>query len=57
MGLEITGFTRANLDDLWIDPYEYKDILSEAVDVLNRYKIPASVYNHQLCTLFSQRDC
>jgi MoaA/NifB/PqqE/SkfB family radical SAM enzyme len=20
MGLEITGFTRANLDDLWIDP-------------------------------------
>tara|TARA_B100001540_G_scaffold316917_1_gene348143 strand:- start:171 stop:1325 length:1155 start_codon:yes stop_codon:yes gene_type:complete len=51
MGLEITGFTRANLDDLWIDPYEYKDILSEAVDVLNRYKIPASVYNHQLCTV------
>ena len=51
MGLEITGFTRANLDQLWIDPYDYKDILSESVSILNHYKIPNSVYNHQLCTL------
>ena len=49
MGLEITGFTRANLDSLWIDPYEYKDILSKAVSILNIYGITASVYNHQLC--------
>jgi len=27
---EITGFTRPNLDILWIDAYEYKDTLSEA---------------------------
>ena len=51
MGLEITGFTRPNLDILWIDPYEYKDILSEAVAVLNGYGMTASVYNHQLCTV------
>jgi len=51
MGLEITGFTRPNLDLLWIDPYEYKDILSEAVAVLNSYGMNASVYNHQLCTI------
>ena len=51
MGLEITGFTRANLPDLWIDPFEYKDTLSEAVQVLNRNKITNSVYNHQLCTV------
>lgn len=51
MGLEITGFTRPNLEALWIDPYEYKDILSEAVMTLNSYGIPASVYNHQLCTI------
>lgn len=50
MGLEITGFTRPNLEMLWIDPYDYKDILSEAVEVLNNYGIHASVYNHQLCT-------
>lgn len=51
MGLEITGFTRGNLDLLWIDPYEYKDILSEAVAVLNDYGMDVSIYNHQLCTV------
>lgn len=51
MGLEITGFTRPNLELLWIDPYEYKDILSEAIAVLNGYGMAASVYNHQLCTV------
>lgn len=51
MGLEITGFTRPNLDLLWIDPYEYKDLLSEAIAVLNAYGMRASVYNHQLCTV------
>lgn len=53
MGLEITGFARANLDFLWVDPYEYRDVLSEAVAVLNAYGMPASVYNHQLCTVNS----
>lgn len=49
MGLEMMGFTRANLDSLWIDPVDYKDQLSDAVNILNAYKIPVSVYNHQLC--------
>lgn len=53
MGLEITGFTRPNLEVLWIDPYEYKEVLSEAVAVLNAYGMHASVYNHQLCTVNS----
>jgi His-Xaa-Ser system radical SAM maturase HxsC len=51
MGLEITGFTRANLEELWIDPHDYKDTLSEAVQVLNSSNIKTSVYNHQLCTI------
>ena len=51
MALEITGLTRLNLELLWIDPYEYKDVLSEAVALLNAYGIPTSVYNHQLCTV------
>jgi His-Xaa-Ser system radical SAM maturase HxsC len=51
MGLEITGFTRANLDLLWIDPFEYKDTLSEAVHILNSYGMNSSVYNHQLCVI------
>ncbi len=51
MGLEITGFTRPNINLLWIDPYEYKEVLSEAVALLTANGIPTSVYNHQLCTV------
>lgn len=51
MGLEMTGFTRANLDLLWIDPYEYKDVLSEAVATLMTYGVSVSVYNHPLCVV------
>lgn len=51
MGLEMMGFTRANLKDLWVDPYDYKEILSEAVSVLDSYGITNSVYNHQLCVV------
>ncbi|AZE85830.1 His-Xaa-Ser system radical SAM maturase HxsC [Pseudomonas orientalis] len=49
MGLEMMGFTRANLDELWIDPFEYKDTLSESVGILAKYGMNISVYNHQLC--------
>lgn len=49
MGLEITGFTRANLDKLWVDPHDYRDTLSEAAGVLMSYGMHASIYNHQLC--------
>jgi His-Xaa-Ser system radical SAM maturase HxsC len=51
MGLEITGFTRPNLDLLWIDPFAYKETLSEAVSLLKANGVPTSVYNHQLCTV------
>ncbi len=49
MGLEMTGFTRANLDALWIDPADYRETLSEAVGILAAYRMNVSVYNHQLC--------
>jgi His-Xaa-Ser system radical SAM maturase HxsC len=51
MGLEITGFTRGNLDKLWIDPYDYRDTLARTVDILSAYKVPTAVYNHQLCVV------
>lgn len=51
MGLEITGFTKANLTDLWIDPVEYKLELSKAVGILDRAKIRTSIYNSQLCLI------
>jgi His-Xaa-Ser system radical SAM maturase HxsC len=49
MGLEITGFTRANLNDLWIDPVEYKNELLEAINILSGHRLNVSLYNHQLC--------
>ncbi len=54
MGLEITGFTRGNLGKLWIDPYDYRDILEKAVDCLTSYRVPTFVYNHQLCVVTSR---
>lgn len=51
MGLEMIGFARANMDDVWIDPIEYNDELTEAVTLLDRSKIRTMVYNHQLCLI------
>lgn len=51
MGLENTGFTKANMTDLWIDPFDYQQQLYEAATLLSSYRINTSIYNHQLCVL------
>ncbi len=51
MGLEIMGFTRANLELLWVDPTEYQEQLTAAVKTLRAYGMRFSIYNHQLCLL------
>jgi His-Xaa-Ser system radical SAM maturase HxsC len=51
MGLEMTGFTRSNLEKLWIDPKDYQPQLRDAVMILNEAKMNVSIYNHQLCVL------
>jgi His-Xaa-Ser system radical SAM maturase HxsC len=51
MGLEITGFTKANFNDLWIDPYDYRDQLAEATAILASNRMNVSIYNHQLCLI------
>jgi His-Xaa-Ser system radical SAM maturase HxsC len=51
MGLEMTGFTKINLDKLWIDPKDYQRQLREAVEILAQAKMTVSIYNHQLCIL------
>jgi His-Xaa-Ser system radical SAM maturase HxsC len=53
MGLEYTGYTPRNIDQLWIDPYEYQDQLEEAVEYLAVRNMTVSIYNHQLCVLRS----
>jgi His-Xaa-Ser system radical SAM maturase HxsC len=54
MGLELTGFTKANLEALWIDPVEYPDQLRAAVTELSQSRIKVMIYNHQLCVLDKQ---
>jgi His-Xaa-Ser system radical SAM maturase HxsC len=54
MGLEMTGFTRANLEALWIDPVDYQRELSEAMATLHWAGLHTSIYNHQLCLLPSE---
>lgn len=51
MGLEYTGYTPRNIGELWIDPYDYRRELEEAVQFLALRRMPVSIYNHQLCTL------
>jgi His-Xaa-Ser system radical SAM maturase HxsC len=51
MGLEFTGYTPRNIEQLWIDPYEYRRDLEEAVEFLSMRNMNVSIYNHQLCTI------
>jgi hypothetical protein len=51
MGLEITGFTRPNLKELWIDPYDYQSELAAAVEHLAIRGMNVSIYNHTLCVI------
>jgi His-Xaa-Ser system radical SAM maturase HxsC len=51
MGLELMGFAKSNLEDLWIDPVDYQPELVEATLALSMAHIRTSIYNHQLCLL------
>jgi len=51
MGLELMGFTKTNLQELWIDPYDYQEQLEDAIFYFVRHGINVSIYNHQLCVL------
>jgi His-Xaa-Ser system radical SAM maturase HxsC len=47
MGLEYTGYTPHNINKLWIDPYDYQNELSEAVEYLAMNGMNVSIYNIQ----------
>jgi His-Xaa-Ser system radical SAM maturase HxsC len=51
MGLEPTGFARANREALWIDPADYTEQLSVAIDTLHGAGLRVSIYNLPLCVL------
>lgn len=51
MGLEYIGYTPYNIDKLWIDPYDYREELGEAVEFLAGQGMHVSIYNTPLCVL------
>lgn len=51
MGLELSGFARANLDGIWIDPIDYQSQLAEAIEILATSGMTPIIFNHQLCLL------
>lgn len=51
MGLEMMGYTRANINKLWIDPVDYMTELESAVMILSKRGINVSIYNTPLCLL------
>ena len=51
MGLEMTGLARPNSGEVWIDPSDYQLELTQATRILTGARIPARIYNHQLCVL------
>jgi hypothetical protein len=51
MGLEMTGFAKANIEELWIDPKDYREELYAAASLLDDFGLRTSIYNHQLCTI------
>ncbi len=51
MQMETIGLAKTNLEQLWIDPYDYQFELREAVLLLRDRGIPSYIYNAQLCVL------
>ncbi len=51
MGLEYIGYTPHNINQLWIDPFDYQMELNDAVEFLSSQSINVSIYNTPLCVL------
>jgi His-Xaa-Ser system radical SAM maturase HxsC len=51
MGLEMCGLAKNNAEQVWIDPYEYRELLDKAIHSLHQRGMNVSCYNHQLCVM------
>lgn len=51
MGLEVTGFAKANVAEVWVEPTTYASDLEDAVKILVSAGVRVQIYNHQLCTI------
>lgn len=57
MQMETAGLAKENIDELWIDPYEYNTQLREAVLLLANRGMKPYIYNAQLCILPEDIRC
>lgn len=57
MQMETMGLAKENLDQLWIDPYDYNKELREAVLLLKDRGMKPYIYNSQLCILPEEIRC
>lgn len=57
MGLEIIGFAKSNQQALWIDPYDYRNDLQEAVEIMVNFGMKVSIYNTPFCIIPEQIRC
>lgn len=51
MQMETIGMAEENIEELWIDPYDYNKQLVQAVNILRSRGMKVSIYNAQLCVL------
>lgn len=51
MQMETIGLAKENFNELWIDPYDYKEELREAVLLLADRGMRPLIYNSQLCII------
>lgn len=51
MQMETIGYAEDNISKLWIDPADYNEELSEAVNILDMRGLNTYIYNAQLCVL------
>ncbi|MFW6017029.1 MAG: His-Xaa-Ser system radical SAM maturase HxsC, partial [bacterium] len=51
MQMEPVGNAFENIDDLWIDPFDYNGELMEAIRILHYRDMDVAIYNSQLCIL------
>lgn len=51
MGIESMGLAKKHYEELWIDPADYQEELSQAAHFLDARGVSVSVYNLPLCTL------
>ena len=57
MQMETIGLAKENIDELWIDPYDYNEQLREAVLLLADRGMKPYIYNAQLCVLPEDIRC